>query len=248
MKKMKIKKTNRKNKFVFFLILIFIFLFLSFSYINESVKPLLLSYAEIEIKKLSSIIINRAVSKQLVENASIDDLFLIEKDTTGNIKTIDFNSIVVNKFLSTMVNSIHLNLKQIEEGNVDLLELPDDFLITYDEKKLKKGIIYEVPVGLLLKYPIFVNVLPKVPVRFHLVGDISSNVHTSITNYGINNALVEVDIHIKVTMMTILPLMTEQIEVETSVPLAIKLVEGKIPEYYFNGMERESVDFTLPFT
>ena len=243
---MKVKKINRKKKFCIFLLFIFSFLFFSFSYINEKIKPLLLDYAEIEIKKLSSIIINRAVSKQLVEDASIEDLFFIQKDSVGNIKTIDFNSIVVNKFLSTMVNTIHLNLKQIEEGNVDLLELPDDVLITYDQKKLKKGIIYEVPIGLLLDYPLLVNVFPKVPVRFHLIGDISSNIHTSITSYGINNALVEVDIHIKVTMMSLLPLMTEKIEVETDVPLAIKLVEGKIPDYYFNGMERETVDFTLP--
>ena len=215
---------------------------------NQMLKPMLLNYAEIEIKKLSNIIINRAVSKQLVEDANAKDLVVTTKDANGNIQTIDFNPVVVNKFLSTMINSVYLNLKQIEEGNIDFLELPDDVLIAYDEKKLKKGIVYEVPIGLLLNYPILVNLLPKVPIKYHLIGEISGNIHTSITNYGINNALLEVNIHIKITMMSLLPLMTDQFNIETEVPLAIKMVEGNIPSYYFGGMERESMNFTLPIS
>lgn len=247
MKKIKSRKRNRKRTMIIFVFLFFVIFGYSFIYINKKISPMLLKYAEIEIKKLSSIIINRAVSKQLVEDASIDDLFLIEKDSTGNIKTIDFNSIVVNRFLSTTVNSIHLNLKQIEEGNIEFLELPEDIFVTYDPKKLKKGIIYEVPIGLLIHFPLMVNILPKVPIRYHLVGNISSNIHTSVTNYGINNALIEVDLQIKISMLSMLPLHTEEIIVENDIPLVIKLIEGKIPDYYFNGMERESMNFSMPF-
>ena len=136
-----VKKKNRKLKIIFILFLIFILFSYLFMKINQQLKPFLLNYAEIEIKKLSTIIINRAVSKQMVEDANAEGLIRTEKDENGNIQSINFNPVVVNKFLSTMVGSIYLNLKQIEEGNIDFLELPNDILVAYDKKKLEKGII-----------------------------------------------------------------------------------------------------------
>ena len=246
MKRIIIKKKNKKIKIIIIIISILILFCYFFVKVNQKLKPFLLDYAEIEIKKLSTIIINRAVSKQMVEDANAEGLVTTEKDEHGNIQTIDFNPVVVNKFLSTMVGSVYLNLKQIEEGNIDFLELPDDILMAYDEKNLKKGIICEVPIGLLLDYPIFINLLPKVPIKYHLIGEISGNIHTSITNYGINNALLEVSIHIKVTMMSLLPLMTDKFDIETDIPLIIRLTQGNVPSYYFGNMQRESSNYALP--
>ena len=207
-----------------------------------------MEYAEMEITKLSNIIINKAISKQLVENASIDDLFIVTKDSNGEIKTIDFNSVVVNKFLSTTTSSIQLSLKQIEEGNIDLLELPDELLIHYDEKNLKKGIVYEIPSGVIFGNSFLSNLGPKIPIKFSLLGDINSNIKTKITNYGINNALMEVSMQIKVTEKALLPFLSKKIVVENSVPISIKMIEGSIPNYYFNGIDRESTTFSLPTT
>lgn len=246
MKRISVKKKNRKIKIIIIIIVILILFSYLFVKLNQKLKPFLLNYAEIEIKKLATIIINRSVSKQLVEDASTKELVQTEKDEEGNIQSIDFNSIVVNKFLSTMVNSVYLNLKQIEEGNIDFLELPDDVLLAYDEKKLKKGIICEVPIGLFGDYPLLVNLLPKVPVKYHLIGEISGNIHTSVTNYGINNAMLEISIHIKVTMMSLLPLMTDKFYVETDIPLVIRLMQGNVPSYYFGNMQRESANYALP--
>lgn len=245
-KKYLISHMKRSSKFVLTILLILVMIVVSFRFIHKKASPILMKYAEMEITKLANIVINRAISKQLVENASVENLFIVDKNANGEIQTIDFNPIVVNKFLSTTANSIQLNLKQIEEGNVDFLELPDDVAIHYDKENLKKGIIYEIPSGIIFGNSLLSNIGPKIPVRFSLVGDISSNIHTKITNYGINNAMIEVNLNIKLTEMALLPLLSKKIIIENNIPIAIKMIEGSIPNYYFNGIDKQSTTFSLP--
>ena len=221
-------------------------LLLSFAWIKKKAFTVFRTFAEIESTKLANIIINKAISKQLVENANIENLYIITRNSNDEIKTIDFNPVIVNKFLSTVASSIQLSLKRIEEGDVDLLELPDDILVEYDKEKLKKGIIYEIPSGVIFGNSFLSNLGPKIPVRFHLMGDISSSVSTKITNYGINNALIEVNLNIKLTIMSVLPFLSKKIKIDNSVPISIKMIEGNIPSYYFNGIGKETATFSLP--
>lgn len=242
-KNVRLKKTNI---FVFVLFLIFLFIIITFNFINNKVTPVLMNYAEMELKKFSTLVINKAISKQLSDDMDITELFLITKDSTGEIKTIDFNPLIVNKLLTLITNTVQLNLKKIEEGNVEELNIPDSVTIDYDEAKLKKGIIFEIPSGIVFNNAMLSNIGPKIPVKLNLVGDIVSNVNTRVTNYGINNALIEVSINMSVTEQVILPFASKKITVENNIPVAIKLIQGRIPNYYFNGYDKISPYLAIP--
>ena len=242
--KIYIKKIIKKNRLLILIIILLVSTFLFIRYISIKAKPILLNYGEMELSRLASLIINKAISKQLVENADIENLFIITKDN-NEIKTIDFNPIIVNKFLSTTTNSVQLSLKQIEDGDIDFLELPEEIKI-YDEKKLKKGIIFDIPTGIIFDNSILYNILPKIPVKYNLIGNINSNIETKITNYGINNALLEVNLNIKLNLKILIPFISKEIVVENNIPIAIKLIEGEIPSYYFSGIDRQSTTFSLP--
>lgn len=245
-KKIYIHQYIKAHKIIFTILLLLLGLFFSFKFMQKKAFPVFSTFAKMETSKLANIVINKAISKQLVENASIDDLFIITRGSNDEIKTIDFNTTVVNKFLSTTASSIQLSLKQIEEGNADLLEIADDISITYDQQKLKKGIIYEIPSGVLFGNSFLSNIGPKIPVRFSLLGDIQSNIKTKITNYGINNALIEVSLHVELKILSILPFISEEVKIQNNIPLSIKMIEGNIPNYYFNGIDRETATFSLP--
>lgn len=251
-KKFLIVNKNKKMKVINKIILIFIilvfFIVVTFKFINEKVSPILLSYAESSVKKLTNLVINRAISKQVAEDLSIDDLFIITKDGKDEIKTIDFNPILVNKTLTIITNNIQLNLKYLEEGKIDLLEVPDTIDIDFDEDKISKGIIYEIPSGVIFNNPMLANVGPKIPVKLSIIGDIVSTVNTKVTNYGINNALIEVSIIVEVEEMVILPITTKKIKVETTIPVAIKLIQGTVPDYYFNGIDTNSPSLAIEAT
>lgn len=247
--KRKIKMFNKPINVIVFIIIIFIIaFFLLLKVVNLKVNPVLFEYAELESRKLASIIINNAVAKNVTENIDIDELFIITRDSNNEIKTIDFNPLTVNKILTKVTNSVQINLKYIEQGKVELLTLTTDELIDYDIDKLKKGIIYEIPTGVIFNNSFLSNLGPKLPVKLCLAGDIISHINTKVTNYGINNALIEVGVVLELKEQVILPFMSERIKIECEIPVAIKLIQGTVPNYYFNGLDKNSPSVTLPIS
>ncbi len=247
MKRIKLrKKINKLSVFLISIFLIMIGISLIFKYVNKKISPIIMDYASLEAKKLSSIIINKAISKHITEKINTSELFEITKDGNGEIRSIDYNGAIINKFLTETTNSVQINLQNIERGEVDGIEFSDAIEVDYDRGKLEKGIIYEVSSGVIMGNPMLANVGPKVPVKISLVGDAISNVTTNIKNYGINNALIEVNVNIKLNEKVILPFYSELITVQTKVPIAIKIVTGSVPKYYGGTLSKTSPSVVLP--
>lgn len=243
MKRIRLKRKFKIKNSILIILLLIISLFISLKFINLKVNPILLDYANMEARKLSSIIINDAVSKNF-KSINVDDLFIITKDNE-EIKSIDFNPIIVNQALTSTTTLIQTNLKYLEQGKIELLNLNTDALIDYNTDKLRQGIIYEIPSGVIFGNSFLANIGPKIPVRFSIVGDIVSYVNTNVTDYGINNALIEVNVVLDLSIQVILPFVTDKIDIETSIPVALKLIQGGVPNYYLNGLQN-SPSISLP--
>ena len=235
----------KKNIFIATLLLCVIITIIVLKIISIRVSPILMNYAELETKKLSSIVINRAVNKQLANGMNIDEMFNIIKNDNGEIATIDFNPAIVNKVLNTTTNVVLINLKAIEEGNIDFIELPD-ILISNDKDKLKNGIIYEIPLGTITNTGFLSNLGPKIPIKLNIIGSVESNVKTNIKEYGINNALVEIYIRISVTEQINVPFISKRVTVTSDIPVALKVIQGSVPKYYGGTLSKQSNIFSIP--
>ena len=214
------------------------------NFISLKVNPVLLDYAQMEARKIASIIINDAVNQNITNDIDIEELFIITRDTNNEVKTIDFNPIVVNQILTETTILVQSNLRYLEQGKVDMLNLMNNALIDYNQDKLKQGIIYEIPSGVIFGNSFLANIGPKIPVKFSLVGDIVGYINTNVTDYGINNALIEVNIVLELSEQVILPFVSEKITIDTTIPVALKLIQGSVPNYYLNGLNSPS--FALP--
>ena len=235
----------KSKKFISILIFCLISTFVLLKIISIKVSPIIMNYAELETKKISSIVINRAVNKQLANGMDIEEMFNIVRNENGEIATIDFNPAIVNKVLNTTTNVVLINLKAIEEGNMDFIELPD-ILIEKDKEKLKNGIIYEIPLGAITNNTFLSNIGPKIPIKLNVIGSVESNVVTNIKEYGINNALIEIYIKISVTEQVNIPLMSKRVVVTTNIPVALKVIQGNVPKYYGGAISKESNIFAIP--
>jgi len=111
-KRLKIKKSNL---IILIIIGIILSIFFTMRFINMKVNPVLIDFAELESRKLASIVINNAISQNITQNIDVDELFLITRDNDGNIKTMDFNPITVNKILTQTTSSVQNNLKYIDK-------------------------------------------------------------------------------------------------------------------------------------
>ena len=82
---------------------------------------------------------------------------------------------------------------------------------------------------------------PKIPIKTNLVGDVISYISAEVDDYGINNSLIKIFVNLKVTQTIILPFYDKNIDMEAKIPIAIKLVAGKIPEYYIGTKESKQI-------
>lgn len=208
-------------------------------YFSNKALPLIISYAEAESKKLIVLVINKAVTKQ-INNVDTTDIFDITYNKDGEVILVDFNSKRTSIALSTITSLVELNLRAIEEGKIDMLELPDNSLDSFDTDLLEKGIILEVPLGVINNSAFLTNLGPKIPVRLSLIGDVSSGFSTEVEEYGINNALITLNIDVEVNAKIVLPIVSDDMNITASIPIAMKVIQGKIPEYYLNGFTTKS--------
>ena len=246
--RMHLKRNKNKNKANYYLILIVLIgsaVIYILNIFNTKALPQLINYSEIEIKKIVSSLINGTVIYETYKDVDRDNLFIIDYDNNGNIINIDFNSSVVNQILVNTYNAVEENLYSLETGDVDKLKLYNFDLKQYNNK-LKKGIIYELPSGIIFNNVFLNNLLPKIPIKIHLIGNTFCRLDTNIKSYGINNALITVNINIEIEAKILLPFVSKNTKISENVPILMKIIEGSVPNYYFDGfLNSPSIDKKL---
>ena len=208
---------------IIFIIVIFIILIaiISLRVINKKISPLVMDYSISEMKKITSIIINRSINSDILNSSDIDNLFITTRDD-GEIVTFSLNSVIVNKITDNISDSVEDNLRLIEEGKYH--KLNEMFNIGKD--------YFLVPSGIFFKNSLLSSIGPKIPISLKIIGNVTSGINTSVKEYGINNSLITIMVDINVQMNVVLPFSSKEIEINNQVPIAIKLIHGKIPEFY----------------
>ena len=230
---MKLKK-RKKLKPIIIIIILLTTIATSIHYINKIISPKLTEYASIEIKKLSNLIITKSIKTETLEKLNIEDLFIITRNEKDEILTLDINTITLNKIILSSTINIQENLKALEQGKINS---------NNDENK--NGVVLKIPLGQIYNNFLLNNLGPKIPVKLKILGDMETKVNTNIKNYGINNALIEITLDIKVKEKVILPINTEEITVTQTLPLAMKIIKGTVPNYY-SGEINKSSTFSIP--
>ena len=244
-RKFKLSKIKPINLITIFIVAILVGIYFIFGYIKGRIMPTIFRYGSLEAKKFSSIIINDALDKYITKKVEIDNLFIVSNNSEGEITSIDFNTALINQYLTNVTKSIQKNLKYIENGDIQKVEYQADLLENYDEEALKNGVIFYLNSGFIFDNPIFSNFGMQIPIKISLTGDVITNISTDVTNYGINNALIKVYVNIEITEQVMLPYYDEQIKIENQVPIAMKLVTGTVPSYYGN-LNTATPSLTLP--
>jgi len=79
-----------------------------------------------------------------------------------------------------------------------------------------------------------------------LIGDATSNISAEVKDYGINSALIQVYVNLKINERVILPFYDKDIEITTKAPVALKVITGTVPKYYSNGLSQDSPSVVVP--
>lgn len=212
-----------------FIIIVFAIIcsyFLTKHYSNKIFNALY-SYAESQSKKIVTEIINSSLTQELEQDLDSETIYEIIKNDKGEIQLIDFNTTKVNQILSSLTNNIETKIKNMENSQILSAE---EVIPTSD------GLIYNLPIGAVTGNVFLTNLGTKIPLKIFLMGDVLSTIDTSITEYGLNNALLKIGIKITINTRVIAPFTSEEFTITQDIPISVKIIQGTIPEYYLNGL------------
>ena len=207
---------------VFWLIIEIVLSLLFIKWIDREVSPTVMNYSIGEAKKIISIIINRSINSDLFEKNDMEKLYILNRDENNEILAVTLNSIILNRLTDKISDICEDNLRLVEDYRLD--ELEKEFNIGKE--------YFFVPSGLFLGTKIFSNLGPDIPIRIKLIGNVTSGVKTEVKEYGINNSLITISITISVEVSIILPFNSESLSITNDIPVSIKMINGKVPEFY----------------
>lgn len=216
----------------FFMSIFFLFI------LGEKVNPIFVNYLSGEVERITSNVVDSALNDLLTTEIN-DSLFSITMNDKNEVEMIDYNTDKVNSLLKDINQIIYLKLYNLEEGNIDEFLLSSS-LLGSNYQFIDSGIVCEIPLGSLTGNGFLTNLGPIIPVKMSFLGQVSSNLETKVTSYGINNLLLEVYIQVEVKEKISLPKSSDITTIKVEAPLSIKVISGVVPDYYGGIIDKSS--------
>jgi sporulation protein YunB len=214
---MKKKKIKRFYYYLITTILIFFCAFFLFNIYSQKTSK--------KIEKISKTYFEKEVYNYL-NNISrkiiIDDILHIYKNDDGEILYVDYN--MTNTYI--ILSKVTKNIK--------------------NELNKKEFVILRLPFLIGSNNVFFSNLGPQITVKINFIDSLLTNVYSKITNYGMNNALVESYIKITITGRIITPVGSSEQKVDYNMLIASKVINGRIPLYYGGLINTSSNILDIP--
>lgn len=239
------RKKRRLLPLIFPAILVTIVFFLY--YVNSKLTPIYLTYAEVQTEHIAAHVITQAIKSRSTDIYDVSDIIVNVPNDSQGMVTNTLDAEIINKTRAEIHGLVESHLKMAESGKLEMLPLSEN--IEYDPKAMdgSGGVVFFVPMGQAANIPLIGNFGPKIPIRFHVIGEVQTTVETGITEFGINNAMIEVNILVTVNVQIVVPLATRRSVVEQRIPVAIGLIQSPIPQIY-NGGGNNPPQIEVPFT
>lgn len=209
--------------------LLFISSCLTLEYLKNNIKETYASLATLQTKS----IITKVVNKVILESVSLQEVSL--NYSSEEYVSYDVNQI--NLLISSLSSNILYALEHINEGDYQ-----DIVSSEYLDKYNCSGIVYELEFGKLFNNFLVSSLGSKYPIKFKLTSDLLSTCDLEVEEFGINNALVKLNLHLIFSFMMVLPLSEKVDDMDLKVPLSILLIEGEVPSFLYGNHSIEGVN------
>lgn len=212
------------------LVIIFLSLTLSSVYgvsvSGKNLRPHIMDYAKAQANKVMTYI-STSVIEDLNNEVDINNEDIVKYYEKDEDKIVDFNTQFLNNFLSEATKRTLNKIKEIEKGEYDKTLFANEGIYPND-----KGIIYEVPVGLITNNVILSNVGGKIPVKFEAIGGVEGNITSKTSSFGINNALINISLSLAINTRIIVPDSSEISNTLVDIPIFMYVLQGEVPAYF----------------
>ncbi|MBR3161897.1 MAG: sporulation protein YunB [Bacilli bacterium] len=227
------KRLKKISTIILYIIVIAIIIsILIIKFFSSRIKPNFNRYIVSEVERIVILIINDSVNNEL-ENVDVDNFFVVNNDSNSN--SFNLNNKDLNEVQRRINKSIDNNIRLISSGKIREVDKYFNSMSDIDYETIKGGIVYYIISGNVSGNIFMNNLGPKIPIKFSMYGGTISNIVSDVKEYGINNAMIEIRINIKVNMIVNMPYISKKVVVKTSAPVATKIIQGSIPNYYLGS-------------
>lgn len=194
--------------------------------------------AELTISKYIDSVASNFKMYSLGKNSS-DEFLLVTENGKGEITSIDYDMEHIYELAGDFTELIESSMNE----NIDVLPYQ-----SFDFKKQDSdGIVLALPFGIVSDSVLFSNLGPNIPVFIHFIDSVLSQVKTNVTDYGINNVLLEVYLNVKISYEIVSPVMEEEKTLEYQLLMDSKVIQGVVPNWFSGAYQSQTTFFEVSF-
>ena len=202
---MKIKERLKRKYYITLCITLSLFLYIIiFNIYSSKVSPKLYTYAKVQIK--NDIYSNILRANKLLLSSDTDKILNVYKNDEGQILYIDYDLNKTYKLLDNYVSYIKENVL-----SKNIIAMP--FFVSSD--------------NILLS-----SLGPKMLVKYETLNNIIALIKTKITDFGVNNALLEIYFEVNINYLITMPIKKEKTMDKFDILISSKVINGKVPSFY----------------
>ena len=239
MKRFKTKKKYIISKAVICcLALIFFFTFTFCNYYARKSNKKIREIAKIELDEFMENFLSTEIGYGLLNSGSLKNILIIKLNNENEILYANFDLNKAYYVLETVTNQLNTLIVDLENGNYSVNK--KNVIST------PSGLALKLPLGIASSNYVFMSLGPKIYVPVNFVGSILTNIKSKITDYGLNNALVELYVTIKINTDIITPFYKDAGSIDYDVLISSTVVNGRVPQIYGGVIERQSESLSIP--
>jgi sporulation protein YunB len=178
-------------------------------FFDKRVMPSITEIATIMAKSQTLDIINEKSVDILSQEFKYDEMIKIEKDNEGNIILLQSDTVKLNYIAAKLATECNKQLSDMNNTTI------------------------KVPLGWMSDKSIFFNAGPKITMHIEPIGNISTNYESKFESAGINQTRHKIYLNVVAKIRLKLPLKSQDIEVNTQIPVSDTIIVGKIPNTTF---------------
>lgn len=199
------KKKRIKPMFLVIIAILIIFNIILYMF-DKKVFPYVIQKSETMVKSKAVDTISEVSMKVFTTEFKYDDVIKIDKDSEGNINLIRADTIKLNKLSSEIALECNDELKKMGDIGVD------------------------VPIGWITEKSVLYNMGPEINIKIQPIGNINIDYDSKFESAGINQTRHKIYLKVKAMVRVVVPLHSQDVEVDCDIPVAETIVVGKIPE------------------
>lgn len=226
---MKTKKKPIIKKILLTIVIIFVLSFNFLSFIGNKITPKVTSLAKVSLNHH----IKNVASNFKEYTYNNKDILIPTYNNKNEVTSLTYDMKVVYEIAGAFTNNIKSSLKE-KNNNIP-------FITETNNNK----ILFMIPIGALSNQALFTNMGPKIPVQIYFVDNVFTEIKTKVTDYGINNALIEIYLSINLTYEIVSPFVREQVTLNYNLPIDQKIITGVVPNIIGHTFEAKTTFFNV---